>query len=237
MLNRISFYLEMLLLIPLYPFLFYKGKKLLKRIVKLPPRSEFLFLQGNDPHNNLLIIGESTAAGVGATKPETTFAAQIQKYSGHKFNVFNLGKNGLKSDSLISLYKKSEVEITVPISKTIILIGANDCFKFTAPWKFSFEIKKFIQFLIEVKGVKEIIIPMIPPVQDFPGIPQIMQFFFGWHRRMLSEELKNLEKEITQLTFENHESETSPDFFSEDGIHPSDLGYEMIAKKLANNIK
>ena len=44
----------------------------------------------------LLIFGESTAAGVGASKPEKTLAGQISLHFAQDYQVINLGKNGLQ---------------------------------------------------------------------------------------------------------------------------------------------
>jgi lysophospholipase L1-like esterase len=234
--NSFLYFLEMVLLIPVFPILYVKGKKLKKNIVKLPSRSNFLKIAGDKTANNLLIIGESTAAGVGASSIETTFAAQIFRHTRGEFTIFNIGENGLKAESLMVLFGKSEKEVAISISKTIILIGANDCFKFTAPWKFKKEMESFIAFLTEKKGVKKVIIPLIPPVQEFPLIPGIMRFFLGWHRRLLTRELQILERKLPHLSFENHENILSDTFFSVDGIHPSDYGYEHIAASVAEKI-
>ena len=205
-------------------------------MVSLPPRSEFLKITSDNHSTHILIIGESTAAGVGATSSERTFAAQIFEHTKGKFNIYNLGKNGLRTGNLFDLFKKSEIEVSQSFSKAIILIGANDCFKFTPPWKFRKEIESFILFLKDKKGVEKIIIPMIPPVQEFPLIPGIRRFFLGWHRDLLSKEPQLLEKKISNLSFENQETETSEAFYSEDGIHPSDFGYELIASHIALKI-
>lgn len=235
--NGFLYFLEIMALIPVFPVLYFKGTKLKNRLVKLPPRSGFLELVSANPESNLLIIGESTAAGVGATSSETTFASKIFGFTDGKFTIFNLGQNGLKAEKLQSLFHKSEKSVARSFSKTIILIGANDCFKLTPPRKFRKEIESFVRFLIAEKGVEDITIPMIPPVQDFPGIPKIMRLFLGWHRSILSRELLLLEKKIPQLSFQNQREKFSVEFFSEDGIHPSDLGYELIAASIATKLK
>lgn len=235
--NRFLYFLELVVLSPVFPILYFMGSKLKNNLVKLPPRSEFLKLEGSNPESHLLIIGESTAAGVGATSTETTFASHIFQNLNAQFTIFNIGENGLKAENLQVLLKKSENEMTGTFSKAIILIGANDCFKLTPPKKFKREMESFIQFLVLRKGVKKITIPLIPPVQNFPGIPGVMRFFLGWHRSLLTNELEHLEKKLPHLSFENHGGKFSDEFFSEDGIHPSDWGYELIAASIAAKIK
>lgn len=235
--NRFSYFLELVVLVPVFPILYIIGTKLKNNLVKLPPRSEFLKLESSNPGSCLLIIGESTAAGVGATSTERTFASHIFKNLKEQFTIINIGENGLKAENLQSLFRKSENEMPRNFSKTIILIGANDCFRFTPPGKFRTEIESFIHYLVLEKNVEKITIPLIPPVQIFPGIPKIMRFFLGWQRGILTGELEKLEKKLPHLSFENHGGKFAGEFFSEDGIHPSDMGYEQIASFIATTIE
>ena len=50
--------------------------------------------------------------------------------------------------------------------------------------------------------------------------------------------LRELEKIIPEMVFENIEKNYPPEYFADDGIHPSDLGYKLLAleitKKVAN---
>jgi len=231
MFNRILYFFELILLLPFLPFFYFKGKKLRETIIKLKPQSEFLELGFDKDVKNILIIGESTAAGVGASTQEKTFAAQVYHQSDKAFNIYNLGESGLKAEKLKRLLAHAEQEIPEKFEYAIILIGANDCFKFTPPGRFKNQLVDFIQLLQNEKSVQKIIIPSIAPVQHFPSIPRIMRFFLGMHRNILTRELKSLRKNIHGLDFNNFKFEMSSEFLATDGIHPSDKGYELMAKE------
>lgn len=230
MLNRILYFFELILLLPFFPFFYYRGKKLRETIIKLKPKSEFLQLGMDKEAKKILIIGESTAAGVGASSEGKTFAAQVYHQSDRTFNIHNLGKNGLKAEKLKRLLAHAKQEIPQKIEFAIILIGANDCFKFTPPGRFHRQLKDFIEILKHKKSVQKVIVPAIAPVQHFPSIPGAMRFFLGFHRWILTRELKSLGNNIPELDFNNFEFEMTQDLLASDGIHPSDKGYEMMAK-------
>lgn len=237
MFNRILYFFELILLLPFFPYFYFKGKKLRETIIRLKPQSEYMVL-GQDNHTkNILIIGESTAAGVGASSEEKTFAAQIYHQSQHGYHIHNLGKNGLKAGKLLRLLAHAKQEIPQKFEFAIILIGANDCFKFTPPGRFSHQLKDFIEILRQKKSVQKIIVPAIAPVQHFPSIPGTMRFFLGMHRSILTRELKSLQKNILELDFNNFEFEMSHDLLASDGIHPSDKGYELMAKAILPSLK
>jgi lysophospholipase L1-like esterase len=237
MFSRILYFIELILVLPFFPFFYYKGKKLRETIIKLKPKSEYLQLGRAKDAKNVLIIGESTAAGVGSSAEEKTFAAQIYHQSGRTYNIHNLGKNGLKADKLKRLLAHAKQEIPKKFDFAIILIGSNDCFKFTPPGRFSKQLKDFIEILKSKKSVQKIIVPAIAPVQHFPSIPWAMRFFLGMHRNILTKELKFLQKSIPELDFNNFDFDMSHDLLASDGIHPSDKGYEMMAKATLSSLK
>lgn len=230
MFSRILYFFELILLLPFFPLFYFKGKKLRETIIKLKPQSEYLELGHDKNAKNILIIGESTAAGVGASTQDKTFGAQVFHQSNQEYNVHNLGKNGLKAGKLRRLLVHAKPEIPSKFEFAIILIGANDCFKFTPPGRFKNQLLEFIKLLQNEKSVKRIIIPSIAPVQHFPSIPGPMRFFLGLHRSILTRELKSLGKKIPALDFNNFKIEMTSDLLASDGIHPSDNGYALLAK-------
>lgn len=234
--NRILYFFELILLIPIFPILYLFGKKLRQKIGRLPAHSEFLSLQGKQNQANLLIIGESTAAGVGASKQESTYAHQLYQLLGKELSVYNLGKNGLQANKLKRVLAHGKQEIPFPIEKAILLIGANDCFKFTPPSKFRRELKGFIQLLSQTYRTKKIIIPSVPPVHLFPALPAIIRFFLFWHRKMLTMEIQDLAKENDILVYLPLKDNFPKEFFAADGIHPSDLGYQKLAEEALGSI-
>ncbi|WP_291780325.1 SGNH/GDSL hydrolase family protein [Cecembia sp.] len=236
--NRLLYFFELLLLVPVFPLLYYQGKKLRHKISRLPSHAEYLAFQSKNSRSNILIIGESTAAGVGASSEETTFASQIYRQLGSEFSVYNLGKNGIRAERLKRLLVHGKQEISTKIQIAIILIGANDCFKFTPPSKFQKELREFLHLLTNTYGMEmeKVIIPTVPPVHQFPALPWIIRFFLGWHRKMLIREIQHLEKKVPQFKYKPMETKLDASFFAEDGIHPSDLGYESMARRVLQEI-
>lgn len=235
--NRLTYIFELILFIPFSPILIQLGKNVRKNITKLRPYSESLVFQSHSPKSKILIIGESTAAGVGASSSEKTISGQVFHQLEKDHDIYNLGKNGLRAFQLKELFSEGDPEDLSKIDTAIILIGANDCFKFTSPRKFQNALSEFLATLTSIDSVSKIIIPIIPPVNQFPAIPRIIQFFLGWHRHILAKEIINLKTQFPLLDFE-HGSEKFPNnFFASDGIHPSDLGYELLAKQISDKIK
>mgnify|MGYP001627195360 CR=1 FL=1 len=229
--------IEKLVLRLLQPVLRKRSTRLRAAVKPLPPKSELVYLEGKKPKTTtLLIIGESTAAGVGASTEEATFAYQVYHNLGQEYNVLNLGKNGLKAAELPHLFASSKI-IPPSISVAVILIGANDCFGFTKPKEFTEAILSFAGQLQKNHGTIKTVIQVIPPVYTFPAIPWIGKVLLGLHRFLLSSALRAKIVDFPSVTFMKNQQKFEASFFAADGIHPSDTGYAAMAKITAEFIK
>lgn len=235
--SKISYFFELGVILPLLPILKYQGTKLRERIGRLQPQSEKLILSNAEPQPNILVIGESTAAGVGASSPEHTIASRLFEELESKYNIINFGKNGLRASQLENFWEQSMPVKNADLNTVFILIGANDCFKLTSPELFYKSLKSFIGKLLYIYRVSNVILVPIPPVYDFPAIPTSMKLLLGWHRSILNSEMKNLKKVFPTLIMKDMAKVFPETYFSSDGIHPSDLGYAAIAKELATLTK
>jgi lysophospholipase L1-like esterase len=236
MLLKTLYQVEKLVLRLLYPLLNKRSEKLRSAVIPLPPKSELAFLKNSEPKPTLLIIGESTAAGVGASKEETTFANQVYQELGQEFQVLNLGKNGLKAAELPQLFASAKI-VPPSIAVVVILIGANDCFGFTNPKEFAQEILSFAAQLHKKYGTIKTVIQVIPPVHLFPAIPWIGKVLLGMHRYLLSHALQAKIKDYPMIEFMQNKQKFEASFFASDGIHPSDRGYAALAKHTTSYIK
>ena len=87
---NIKYTLGAIISVPLLPFLYFQGKKLRKTIPQLPEATgiEGICKASSNEMFQLITIGESTIAGVGATTHETAFTGTLAKELAEK-----LGKN------------------------------------------------------------------------------------------------------------------------------------------------
>lgn len=215
-------------LYPVLPFLFYQASKAEKRKPTLPPFSENLILgTGN---RKILILGESTVAGVGATSMEFTLAGHLNRELGNQFQFTNLGKNGLRASQSLSYFYESLRLTQGKLEGVLIFIGANDCFRLTHPKKYRAELNSLIDFLKAKYSADWIYLADIPPVQLFPAFPKFLKTYLAQQRNFLQDEMESIAENRHDILFDRIKIEMSLDFFASDGIHPSDLGYQKIAK-------
>lgn len=231
-----SYRLFRLALVPMLPVLGYHVWQVRKTLPPLPPKSNHLVV-GKSTQPKLLIIGESTAAGVGASSPKHTLAEYIHTLFGESYQVVNFGKNGLQAQNFIEFLTSSLPGSQRTFEGILLFLGANDCFRMTHPRQFSQSIKQILDFLQQHHSPKWIYLAAIPPVHLFPAFSKIARFYLKRQRDFLASELSLLPHHVPFLIYSESEFDPDDTFFAADQIHPSDLGYHYMASQAIKEIK
>lgn len=229
------YWLFRLKLLPYLPFLISEASGIRQKGIKLPSIAENLSLGSGT--STLMILGESTVAGVGASSQENTLAGNFYRLLGVSWRIENIGKNGLKAGKAYDYYKNLDYLPSGKISGLVLFLGANDCFKLTTPSVFHQQLRSLIDQISSEKNPDWIYLADIPPVHLFPAFSLRMRSFLKEQRSFLQKEMTEQSKENPKVVFEPITLDLSPDFFSQDMIHPSDLGYQKIAEFAVDGIR
>lgn len=228
------YWLFQLRLFPWVPYLLYQAKQAHKSSPKLPAQSSLLTLGKGE--NHILLLGESTVAGVGASCSDLSLAGNFYQLLGESYQIESIGKKGLRVKDALSLYYQQR-QVPVPKSKGIILfLGANDCFLLTSPIAFKEEIETLIHQIQKATNAQWIYLAAIPPVHLFPAFSKRMSFFLQKQRNYLQAELEKIAAKNSIVIYQEIPMNLQPEFFSEDEIHPSDLGYQKIAELVVEKL-
>ncbi|MDF2158057.1 GDSL-type esterase/lipase family protein [Algoriphagus sp. CAU 1675] len=222
-------------LYPFLPFLYYEAYKVRKTREKLPSLSESLSV--GKGIKKILILGESTAAGVGASSPEKSLGSRIHHFLKNDSTVKILGKNGLKVSEVLPTFSDQLEKINGDYEGIFLFLGGNDCFRLTHPQNYRSELQKLIRTLEEMFSPHWIYLADIPPVYSFPAFSPFVKYFMIRQRKFLQREMKKISMDNPKVIFDEISLNLNPDFFSRDGIHPSDCGYEEIAKFAIDGLK
>ena len=220
------------------PFLIAEANHLRRNNPKLPAQSSRAVLGEGNKH--LLLLGESTVAGLGASSLNATLAGNFHRLFGPDYTLETLGKTGLRAQEMHDWYLQQR---QIPPAKTtgiIIFLGANDCFKLTSPSLYRQQLEQLLDRLQTATRPDWIYLADIPPVHLFPAFSEKMCFFLQRQRAYLRLEMQGLADKRSNLIFQPLNLALQPDFFSEDLVHPSDKGYQKIAEvafdELANRV-
>ena len=185
----------------------------------------------------MVLLGESTVAGVGASSASTTLAGNFFRILGDTYQIETIGKKGLRVKEAFSLYLEHKKLRSRKSEGVILFLGANDCFLLTSPQVFRRELNSLIQQIQVATDTEWIYLAAIPPVHLFPAFSEQIRSFLYRQREYLQREMEAIAARIPQVIFHQIPMDLQPEFFSEDGVHPSDLGYQKIAELAIEKMK
>jgi lysophospholipase L1-like esterase len=129
-----------------------------------------------------------------------------------------------------SLYLRHKKSRSKKSEGVILFLGANDCFLLTSPQVFKKELESLIQQIQVATDADWIYLAAIPPVHLFPAFSEQMRSFLSKQRAYLQREMEDIASNEHKVIYHPIPMDLQPEFFSADGVHPSDLGYQKIAE-------
>ena len=217
----------------LLPLLLVQGLYIRRAALRLP---EARGLNKSQVREDAYIIGlgDSVIAGVGIDKLEHALTAQlaasISMESGQAVSWSAHGVNGDRVRDLIARVKLLPVERP---SLLLISIGANDVSHFTSLTVWQLEISNLIADLKE-KYKAPIIFLGLPPMGQFPALPQPLRFALGIRSAMLDHTLKCAGELINGVHWYKTSSISVDMALANDGYHPSDKACSILAMDMAS---
>jgi lysophospholipase L1-like esterase len=177
-------------------------------------------------------LGDSTGAGVGAR--EGGYVARLFKRIEERrtgSTLSNLCVSGATTDDLL----RDQLEKGVALNPDLVTvgIGINDIGHGLTLEQFSKNYEEILTTLQE-KTHAQIVVTNLPDVSSAPRIPSVMRTVYQSQIDQFCQRLEEIAKRHGVTVFDIYsitkdELPSHPEYFSNDGFHPSDEGYELWA--------
>jgi lysophospholipase L1-like esterase len=175
-------------------------------------------------------LGDSTAAGVGASGVSSSLAAQVANRLGPTVDLRGLAVSGARVSDVLD-DQLGDVAALRP-DRVFISVGANDTVHLTSVATFHKRYRRLVQGLPE--GA-EVVLLGIPDMGAPRRMAQPLRAVAGWRGRRLDRVVREVARE-TDSTYVDIAGATGPAFrhdpnryFAADRYHPSDDGYRLWA--------
>lgn len=222
----------------LAPVLYAQGLYTRAKIKKLPeaPGPHRGRVQGGSNVQRLLLLGESTVAGVGAADHHEGLAGQTARAINHLTAATVDWKvhaaNGVTAAGLRA--SLGELPADTRADLIVIGLGANDVFRMQGPGGWSRDLRALIDDARERCGFAPVILSAMPPIGSFPGLPQPLRSVLGLRAQLLDDATAALAEKMTGVHYLPFNLEPDSALFCEDGIHPSTHCYRLWAEAIAD---
>jgi lysophospholipase L1-like esterase len=216
-----------------------QARRVRKRMVRLPePLGASSNLEGATDGTGrlrLLVIGDSTAAGVGvnhlrdALPPRLAAVLATRRGCGVEWTV--LARTGATAS-----FTAEELVPMAPLEQDIalVLVGVNDVVKLTPrqPWRTS--MNRLVDTLQKhLRPGGQIVLAGLPNLWQFRAFPQPLRAVLGWHGRVLDREVRQIAERRLGVKHVAMPPVSGPEMFAEDGFHPNAAAYRALAAHFA----
>lgn len=246
---KINYFFGAILSVPLLPILYFQGKQIRKKVPVLPEAVNPFGISNPEKKNNINImcIGESTIAGVGAKFHKDAFAGSFAKELSDQLQKSVTWKVYAKSGYTVKKIATKIIPTITEVKNDLIIIGigGNEAFTLNSPKNFKKEIQLLINLLKNKYPETPIAFTNMPPIKGFPAFTKSIKFVIGNLVEILGRTLQKIAKEHDNV-FYNEEIITlekwkkrnklkgDVSLFFSDGVHPSTLTYQVWGKEMAN---
>jgi lysophospholipase L1-like esterase len=263
--NKVTSVARDVLLAPVY---LYQGRKIKRDTVRLPepngerhghvslPEATGTAKNKRKPTLNLMIVGDSAAAGVGSQTQQEALVGKLipilaqQSDICTQFDELVWSLQATTGHTSFDILRRLYIlpPPSQPVDVMVLSVGVNDTTSNVSVHKWQQQIKDIIAIAQRKFGVRELIFLSLPPMAQMPAIPAPLNNFVGAKASILDKVLQQECAANDSVTYmatdfprmiEEHANGEPIDIavmFASDGFHPSSLMYGYWAQQLAERI-
>lgn len=222
----------------LAPVLVAQGRRVRRTTPRLPEAAgpDMGVLPGSGKPVYLLVLGESTAAGVGAADHREGLAGQVAASlgaaTGRPVRWRVAARNGVTAAA--THHELLEPGSHFMADVAVIALGVNDTLRLHAPGRWTRDLRALIEYLRVRCGPVPVVLAAVPPIGRFPALPQPLRGVLGLRATVLDRAAVRLAGEMDAV---RHvplalEPGSVEHFFCADRFHPSPQGYAVWGAEL-----
>jgi lysophospholipase L1-like esterase len=190
------------------------------------------------PAEQVVWLGDSTAAGQGASAQSEILPEQVARLLGRPVALTDLGHSG---DTVADVLSTQLPRLAAYRPQTVFIsIGANDVTHLTSRGEFRRDYAAVLAGL--PSSVRRVVMLGVPDMGASPRIPQPLLAIAGWRGRFLDDDVRALAARTPRATYVDI-ARTGRSFrqdprryFASDLYHPNDAGYALWARAVVDTL-
>jgi lysophospholipase L1-like esterase len=227
------------LALPLAPVLAVQGRGVRARTPRLPEAAgaDHGTAAGDGPVIRLAVLGDSTAAGVGAERHEEALpgflGAALAAVTGRPVAWRVAGRTGATARQVREEFAPGLA--AEPADAVVLLAGVNDLLGLRPLRRWERDVTDLVVAVREAGGPVPVLFAGMPHVHRFPSLPQPLRAVMGLRALAMDHAVRRAAARLPGVV---HLRATAPGlnderFYAADRFHPSAEGYRLWAGQLA----
>ena len=228
-----AWWLLALLLLPvLLPMALHTRRQAFRLAPAAGPQQGLVGTEFSGPPLRVLLLGESTVAGVGVACQSQALVGQLaQALAAQQCRPVAwqaCGENGITASQASA--RLLPQALAAPVDLALLVFGVNDSTHLSSLRAWRQALRHMAQSF-QAQGV-QVAFTAVPPLQHFSALPWLLRQLFGLRAAILDLQLRRLAGQLgashcpVKLQF-------VADYLAVDGYHPSARGYQVWAAGLA----
>jgi lysophospholipase L1-like esterase len=220
-------------MLPTSPVLVVQGRRLRRDTPRLPDAAQPWSgsVAGADPLR-LLVLGDSTAAGVGAATQDAALpgnlARELHARLGRGVEWRAMGENGATSRDLVE--RHLDAATAAPADLVFLSVGANDALALRSRGGFVRDIRTIITRLRAANPASTILVSSLPGFSQFVLLPNPLRWNLYLHSTSLEDAARATVSSLERVHMSPPPPKYTHGFFASDLFHPSESGYRDWAR-------
>jgi len=180
----------------------------------------------------VLILGDSSAAGVGVAHQSQALSGQLAHRLSrrHALKWRLIAKSGITSKGALKMARDASAGA---FDLAITALGVNDATWFRTPERFGADQRQLHEVLKERFGIKRHLICAVPPMDKFELLPSPLSAALGARAEAMDAELRQFAQTSPGVTHLPFDEDLGLEMMAQDGFHPSAQLYALWAERLA----
>lgn len=215
----------------LLPFVVSQGRALRRDIVRMPPPTDRRAGGDGSPDAlQLLVVGDSTAVGVGVATMQEALAGQLVRRMntaggrGRRVGWRVVGSSGATSGEVLERHRAEALSEATDVA--VVLVGWNDTLKLRAASAFEADLDALLRMLTEGNPGIRIIVVAPPLFGRFRVLPQPLRYVLGAQARGLT----RIAAKVAARNRCGIATGFDGEHVARDGFHPDVTGYARLAE-------
>lgn len=185
----------------------------------------------------LLVLGDSSAAGVGVRHQDEALAAPLAAaLAGRLRDRVEwelLAETGLSTAELLTRVQARE---GLRADLAVVVSGVNDVTGQVASHRAVASREALANWLRNAAGVRHVAFTPVPPMQVFPALPQPLRWVAGADAARHNRALREWTRSREDVSCVDLKLSTHPEAVAADGFHPGPATYRRTAEAIADHL-
>ncbi len=192
---------------------------------------------GRGPLLRLLIVGDSSAAGVGVVTQRQALASQLAARlaaaAGVRVRWQLQARSGMTSQQALQLLRAEPPDYADVV---VVVTGVNDVVDQVPSQRAVAAREALANWLRNAQGVHHVVFAPLPPIHAFPGLPQPLRWVAGADARRHNAALVAWAATRNDVSCVAMAMPLDPGSMASDGFHPGEPVYRYCAGAIAQHI-